>query len=118
MITIKQEDTTVNLSLAEKQGLCDVNVNKIHQLHIDRDNITGQMEATDSKDIDTLKGLLKQYRKVERELKKQWKFPLTKKYDKEYRLPHCTCPKMDNDDDYYGYNELRWINQGCPYHGK
>ena len=117
MITVNQEDTSVNLILTAKQKLCDTNIKKIHNLHKYRDLVIQNMKDTDIKNKDKLLELLSEYRMIETKLKKQWKFPLTDEYAREYTLPHCTCPVMDNDDDYYGVSTHRWTAMDCPYHG-
>jgi hypothetical protein len=119
MITIKQLDTTVNLELAEEQELKDDDVRRIHFLQCIRGDIERVMEYTDPLATKVLVELYKQWCWTEDMIVKIWKFDKVRsdKLRKEYKLPHCSCPTMDNDDLMYGVTELRYIDNGCIYHG-
>ncbi len=48
-------------------------------------------------------------------LQKNWNFEQDRtKHTHWYRIPGCTCAKMDQED-LWG-TEQRWINQDCPFH--
>jgi hypothetical protein len=44
-----------------------------------------------------------------------WGFDRDPKYHFSYEFPHCTCPKLDNDD---AYPYMRYIHGDCPIHGE
>ena len=53
---------------------------------------------------------------IEFALQDLWGFPLDKNYHKFWNRPRCSCPKMDNEDNYpYGYYT---IDCGCKLHGR
>jgi len=54
--------------------------------------------------------------KIEYRLQKLWGFPVNKNMHRFWTLPHCSCPKMDNEDRYGTIYHI--INQSCVLHGE
>lgn len=62
-----------------------------------------------------LRDALAAWRENQYLLQDTWKFERNPNYFREWTLPGCTCPKMDNEDRYpYG----RVISDSCLIHGK
>lgn len=102
-----------NRILATAKGLSDVDVAKIDMLHGREYGIKWEMETLP---VDSLrfKQLLEEFRLLKTNLQKIWGFEVIEEKWEEYKLPHCTCPKMDNDD----WGEHMVISLDCPIHGK
>lgn len=65
-------------------------------------------------DIDVLHSISDRLTEAEFELQKAWGFELDKSFHSYWsRLPHCTCPTLDNQDLPYTI-----IDNNCPYHSK
>jgi len=103
----------VNKDLVKRLGISDENVKKIEELHVYRDSLFRLME--NSKDHDALKALDKECELVEFRLQELWGFTKDKNYHKFWYRPGCTCPRMDNNDNYpYGRYT---VSYNCPLHG-
>jgi hypothetical protein len=62
-----------------------------------------------------LRSFAKDLELAEFELQKLWGFPEDSKFHRFWHTPKCTCPKLDNDDNYpSGYYS---INLQCKLHG-
>jgi len=58
--------------------------------------------------------IAKQLDECEKELQKLWKFEPNEAYYRHWiKLPGCTCPKIDNKEN---YGIKRIIDCSCPYH--
>jgi hypothetical protein len=112
-----------NPALADKQDVSELNREVIDKLHILRDllenhsiNLKGQ-DFTDSEhtEVEYQKEIYKIWFENEKLLQKLWNFPDNEDFIKFWNFPACTCPKMDNDDNYpFG----RYVQfQNCPIHG-
>lgn len=100
----------INNKLADKMGVPFSVKQTIEKLHLKRDKILKKMEEKVNFK------LYKEWEMNEKKLQKLWGFEINKNYYKFWEVPHCTCPKLDNNDRYpYG---LYIINSNCPYHGK
>lgn len=65
---------------------------------------------------DHLKSLKKEWTQNELEIQKAFGLEQNTKYHKFWRMIGCTCPKIDNEDNWpSGYY---FINGNCPIHGK
>jgi hypothetical protein len=101
-----------NPELVEKQGLTPKDVEEIEQLHSKRKEIESKMSK--SKDVSTLRKLFEEWTDNEFELQRTWKFKEDERYHRSWYLPHCICPKMDNNER-IGHGMI--INKNCPIHG-
>lgn len=62
-----------------------------------------------------LKDLVKDVEQCEFELQKLWKFTVDAKFHRWWEYPKCSCPKIDNNDNYpTGYYI---IDLSCLLHG-
>lgn len=104
----------LNPNLVSKQGLSQLQVNNIIDLHKHKKNIFNEMEKTSSKK--QLKDLAKKVEDIEFQLQFLWGFPQDENFHYWWQVPQCSCPKLDNQD-LYGTNH-RIINPNCKVHGK
>lgn len=105
-----------NPKLADKQGLDEITREVIDKLHLLRDliELSAEKQSEDFTEED-LKEHYKVWYENEKLLQKLWKFEENEDFIKFWNFPGCTCPKMDNNDNYpYG----RYVTvQTCPIHG-
>ena len=105
----------LNEQLLKKKKIKGRKLDNLQSLYITIYNIEKKMKALDPEtDGKELRRLLKDWRKVEYQLQEAWGFKKNKNYHCDYRLPHCTCPKIDNDDALG--TKFRIVTQGCVYH--
>ena len=108
----------MNEVLAKAQELTPETIQQIKQCHIDRDSLLNVARNALETDTDNkrLRTLFKLWEHGERRLQKLWNFDEDDNYIKFWTFPGCTCPNMDNEDNYpYG----RYIqNMSCRIHGK
>lgn len=69
----------------------------------------------ETEDPDLLKSLAQDLTEIEFHLQELWKFPRDANFHRFWEYPKCTCPKLDNADD---YPHMQHINLGCPLHGE
>ena len=110
--------TTLNQRLIEKQELTEQDVEELETLHEYRARMFDKManlDPTDDEDKDTLKLYSQLLESLEYNMQRVWKFSQDKDYHTWwYKVPYCTCPKMDNGDPlYFG---ARIIRHDCPIH--
>ena len=106
----------INPHLAKKQELDECTIKTIEQLHKDREALLNVARAAvDDESDQRLKTLYSLWLFGERKLQKLWKFEEDDNYIKFWTFPGCTCPNMDNEDNYpYG----RYVqNMDCRVHG-
>lgn len=90
-------------------------LNRIKELHRYQHGTKQVMKKLNPQtDIEELLLLLETWRKREFKLQELWGFDKNANFHKEWELPHCACPKIDNED-FYG-NNMRYISENCPYH--
>lgn len=107
----------LNESLAEQQGLSAEDINDLKTLHKARHEIEDKMAAlTVENDTDILKSLFHEWRNNAFHLQKIWGFLQDSMWHRDYTLPHCRCPVMDNDDRLG--TPFRVITGGCIYHDR
>ena len=112
------EKAMINPHLVEEQELTDEDIEEIRAFWNIRHSIEKDMESLDPQHKGNkveLKKLLKVWTENEFNLQEAWKFDKNADYHKWWHLPHCTCPKMDNDDNYP--TGLYYMMGDCPYHG-
>ena len=97
----------------ESRRISPANVERINELH----GIVGRLESFDLRKAshpNDIQKYFKQWTKLQYQLQKLWKFKMDKFKHRGYVLPHCTCPRMDNDDmEYHMY-----FATDCPLHTK
>jgi len=88
----------------------------ILELHSLRHTYMHTMRKTDATNRGVLRTLAQFVETVEFQLQEAWGFDRDDKFHSYwYRVPHCTCPKLDNKD-VFG-SAIRYINEDCPVHG-
>lgn len=103
----------ISMQLAARQNISEEAVAEIIHRHEVREGIVLAMENTN--DTTLLKRFFKKWSDNEYALQKLWGFEEDSDFHKWWYVPKCTCPKMDNDDNYpLGYYVT---DTGCPVHG-
>lgn len=92
---------------------------EILALHFLRHSYTHAMTNCDPKvlkDRRSLRNLANLIEGVEFQLQEAWGFSQDAAFHSYwFRVPHCTCPKLDNQEN-FGFPQ-RVINENCPVHG-
>lgn len=98
---------TANPKLIKERKIRPENAEQINQIHQEIDQLVADMAGAQQ-----FSGYLAKYTELNYKLQDLWGFKRDKTKHRSYRLPHCTCPKMDNDDagGYY------YVNADCPVH--
>jgi hypothetical protein len=104
----------LNQHLVKKQGLTSADETRILKLHAEREFIEDELYKT-PRGTTQLYKLLNDWTVNQFALQRAWKFPENADYHRWWWIKGCTCPKIDNDDNYpYGY----YVRvQDCKYHG-
>jgi len=110
----------LNQRLVKKQGLTEDDVRKVMELHEFREGVFNSMEKLDPlkrSDVENLRVWAAIVEETEFKLQDAWKFTRNRNmHSWWYRVPHCTCPKLDNEDN-MGL-PYRTINASCPIHSE
>jgi len=111
----------INKELAEDRGLSANTIDRIEGLHEYRKRIftvseeSGKLLISSKLRDDLQRELYKEWYSVEQELQDLWGFDRDDNKIKFWNFPACSCPKMDNNDNYpYGYYVY---SGGCTVHG-
>lgn len=88
----------------------------ILNLHRDRHYLFQQMRETPATDLQQLAMYRDTLQQLEFNLQAAWGFDQDENFHTYwFRAPHCTCPKMDNSDQFG--SEIKYISADCPLHG-
>jgi hypothetical protein len=102
----------INEKCSKFKDLNNEQVYAINLLHDAREIMFTAAETT----IDNAKAIYPAWLALEAALQRLWGFDEDATYIKIWNYPHCSCPKIDNDDTYpFGYYTF---NNDCPIHGK
>lgn len=113
--SLAEHEQSLNQALIKKQKLSPTEVTEIARLHQKRETLFLAMSETPLSP--KLKEAVKELEDLEFALQKAWGFTQDPNYHTWwYRAPHCSCPKLDNQDNYG--TSMRVINQNCVLHGK
>lgn len=116
-LKVKRDGETLyylNPCMALKQGLSAEEVDKVASIHVKLQDLFDKMR--DEADPRQLPSYIPKVEQLEFDLQEAWKFDKdVKKHSWWYRVPHCTCPKLDNRDS-WGSGQ-RIISKECPVHG-
>lgn len=125
-LQFKTEDGTVqalNPFLIKKQKLSIADIKEIIRLSKEKYILFEMMKKCllghwldKKKAIKYLKILAKKVTQVEYALQQTWKFKKNRKFHRFWELPHCSCPKMDNQERWGSAYHI--INQSCILHGR
>src|SRR5574343_366053 len=86
----------LNSALVLRQGLDVSELRALKSLHAEKLKYYKLMEETD--DPAKLREYAKEVEFIEFEMQKNWHFEQDSKFHDWYRVPKCTCPKLDNED--------------------
>jgi len=100
-----------NSKLVKQRNIPQEDVEKINKLHITLDEMVEIMKQNEV-ESENFKSALVIWRHCQTRLQILWKFDIDQSMWQEHRLPHCKCPKMDNDDR----GNHSWISGDCPIH--
>ena len=115
IVKVHDEGIRLNEHLILQQNLSEYEVLQILKLHEYRLTIRAKMRALPS-DNPKIKAYAKELEQIEFLLQDAWKFERNINYHKFWEAPHCTCPKMDNEDAWpSGYYVKALV---CPVHGE
>lgn len=109
----------LNPILLERQRISEPGEEYILSLHRMRAELfkfssTLNINDEDAKPI--FKQLPAMLGQIEFAMQRAWKFPEESKFHTWWhRIPHCTCPNMDNDE--LQGRDQRIYNLDCPLHG-
>lgn len=107
----------ISTKLAEQRNISKEDILKLERLHVVRDSLHYAVEqayGADNRKI--VKAIADVLPAIEEELQKLWKFPVNNSYYKFWSAPMCSCPVMDNEDNYPHGPYV--VNNGCWLHGK
>jgi len=104
---------TLNMNLAKAKGVSEETLQKIADIHETKYAVLDLMRACEEKE--SLRALAKQITEIEFSLQDLWGFPLDENFHRPWQLPHCTCPKMDNEERYG--TKYTIVNCSCIIHG-
>ena len=105
----------LNPRLILKQGIGEKEVRTLRRLHLKRIKMFEEMKKLKSKK--SLLPYVEKLEKLEFAMQKAWGFTQDVKFHSWWnRAPHCTCPRIDNDD-MFGTG-LRIISSDCILHHK
>ncbi len=110
----------LNPRFIEKQKCTEEDIDKIVDLHLRLDQVKKSMEALDPEDGIFAVGEIQDYGKLVEEfefaLQEAWGFEKSADHHSHwYDVPHCSCPKMDNRDNWG--TPYRIMNVSCIVHG-
>lgn len=108
--------TAINPVLVERQGINDKGLEVIKSLHRDRFAIEEEMELCGKDDVQHLKSLFSKWTEIQFSLQEAWGFEKDENMHQFWTVPHCSCPKLNNQDDYM-VKGIFHVDQKCPVHG-
>jgi len=112
-IDVTYNTKRINLSLADQQGLDDIELVIVDVLQGRIKEILDNPEKVELGPEDSVPDVVQAFEFV---LQSLWKFPLNSNYHRyQNRIKGCTCPAIDNLD-MIG-TKYRYINSECPFHG-
>ena len=102
--------------LVEKQGLNQEQVDDVKALQLNRARIEAAIKVLDPVvNLNMIKIMFSEWQINEGKLQQAWGFEYSPKYWATHRIPHCICPKMDNDERIG--TDMQVYVVGCPIHG-
>ncbi len=107
--------SVLNAKLLKRQKIEDPKTIKaLVDSHIEKLKVFEAMDSTESPAI--LHKLAYDVQSIEFKLQKLWGFPKNSDYHYWWKVPKCTCPIMDNQDNYG--TQYRNVDMNCPVHGQ
>lgn len=103
----------LNSYLVNTQGISAEGVELLKNLHVLRLEVEEIMAGCN--DAEHLHKCFETWTDIQYLLQDAWKFQRSVLYHMFWTVPKCSCPKMDNRDNYpYGYYTY---DTSCPVHG-
>ena len=112
LYTHKGNTYTIPVMLLLRQNISHEELCAIVKLQKERLDLIEFLEKTT--DPILMKIIYHQITELNYDLQILWGFETNEFRYASYDLPHCTCPKIDNDED--AHLGLMWINDSCPLH--
>jgi len=112
VVEYKDRGIVLNPNLIESQNVSEEGIEKLKELHLERLMLMDEMDH--EKKSTRLHVMAEEYEHLEFRLQKAWGFPESRKYHRWWEVPKCTCPNMDNKDNYPC--DYRIIAGNCPVH--
>jgi len=115
-VTVGDNGVTLNSELLKKQG-CDYNETAtILGLHAHKMLIHDELRGDIlEREPQLAEFIVEDLTKIEFALQRAWGFPQSMAYHRFWETPKCTCPKMDNEEQYATKQFIIMAN--CPLHG-
>ena len=106
----------INRELAKERGLSEETIAQIQKLQDKRDEIEKEMAYCwdFAEEKAKILDIFDQWKINEFALQVLWGFEPNANYHRDFNLPYCTCPKLDNED-VLG-TSIRYVTEGCVYH--
>lgn len=108
----------LNEQLLKSRNVSEENEQRLirkHEMLMEVFDLMNQLNPDETDDLLELKEYVKIVESIETLLQISWGFTVDEKFHSWwYRVPHCNCPKMDNDD-YVGH-KYRIYNGDCKLH--
>lgn len=105
----------LNSDLVAAHDLDEGQITKIKKLHVEKYKMVRLMELSSKEEVQVLREIASAISDIEFELQKEWGFTQDANFHRWWNLPHCACPKLDNEDAYpSGYYV---VSDACVLHG-
>ena len=104
----------INLELAKQRGISGEGIDEICSLHSRREYVMENLELCTKEDSIELRIYGRYLEYLEKRLQTIWGFEWDASKTYFWNLPHCVCPKMDNEDN-VGSGFVIY-NLSCPLH--
>lgn len=105
----------INPRLAARQGLTDLQIDELKDLHIKRCQLYERFTYFLTQENSYIPELLKEYTAGEFAMQRLWGFPEDANYHRFWDIPACTCPRMDNNERVGTPYHI--TSSECPLHG-
>ena len=109
--TYKGNIYTIPIQLIIQKNISHEELCEIVKLQKERLDLLEFLEKTTDRIL--MKIIYHQITEINYDLQILWGFTTNEFKHKPYYLPHCTCPKIDNED---AHLDLIWVNDNCPLH--
>ena len=105
---------SINMALATRLGLGEKRVAKIVLTQALAEACLDEMRKV--KALPTLRALANSWTSAQFILQALWGYPEDARFHRFWELPHCLCPKMDNEERWGTDWTIRASH--CPIHGE
>ena len=116
-LQVRINELRLNKRLISIQGLSEVEVIVIKKLHIELQDYFEEVKNTNPHDWTKAdqQRIITEVERIEFAMQKAWKFEVNANYHSWWnKVPHCTCPLMDNQDAMG--SKMRYFSSVCLLH--